>query len=336
MLKWQKRTNKLHMNTTFLIGNGFDIALGLNTCYSAFHEYYTNLPSSRDCIDKLKTNIRQNLETWADFEKKFGEYTANMESITEFDMVYEDILEHMNTFIKREYQNFLSASKEKTFDITTIIQHFHIPYQFVRMRLALQRIFSSHANSDINIINFNYTPTIDKLIEEIRESKEYKSNNNVRFQPPLHIHGKLDQPLLFGLNDKNQIANSKFQEEDQIVNDVVKPVFNNRLGSDIPSKCKEIIKNSRLICIYGMSLGETDACWWNLIGKCINENSNLVVILFYWDKKEFIPLYEKNKMRHEDSIKDWFMQKIGIQKGSSPENRIFVGYKTELFQNILK
>lgn len=324
------------MNTTFLIGNGFDIALGLKTRYTDFHKYYIDQPSKHKSIEKLKQELRENMETWADFEKQFGIYTKNLNDIIEFDTAHEDILENMNTYIKDEYQKFVVASKGQSFDISAMIQYFHVPYQFVRMKLVLQRLFSSHTNSDVSIINFNYTPTIDEIVKTIKDSKEYKSNNNIKINTPLHIHGELDSYLLFGVNDKSQISNSNFQENALIVNDIVKPIFNDRLGSGISNRCRSIMKNSRLICIYGMSLGETDACWWELIGDCIKENSNVVVILFYWDNKEFSPLYEKNKMRHEDGIKEWLRQKLGIQKGSSLEDQIFVGYKTNLFQNMMK
>ena len=48
------------MRITFLIGNGFDLNLGLKTRYTDFSPYYCDMPSP----------------LWADFEKALGECTS--------------------------------------------------------------------------------------------------------------------------------------------------------------------------------------------------------------------------------------------------------------------
>lgn len=45
------------MNILFLIGNGFDINLGMQTRYTDFYKYYATVPTSKDSILKLKKEI---------------------------------------------------------------------------------------------------------------------------------------------------------------------------------------------------------------------------------------------------------------------------------------
>ena len=64
------------MNITFLIGNGFDVNLGLKTQYTDFYPTYLEANKSlpdESCIKKFCKQIEGNYETWSDFEKEFGQ-----------------------------------------------------------------------------------------------------------------------------------------------------------------------------------------------------------------------------------------------------------------------
>ena len=62
------------MNVTFLIGNGFDLGIGLKTAYSDFYDVYCH-PLDRDGmqIRRFKSDLLTNYENWSDFEMAFGE-----------------------------------------------------------------------------------------------------------------------------------------------------------------------------------------------------------------------------------------------------------------------
>ena len=65
---------------TYMIGNGFDINLGLKTTYSDFRESYLITESKNEQIDAFKSLIRKEIKgdpaTWADAEMAFGKLTA--------------------------------------------------------------------------------------------------------------------------------------------------------------------------------------------------------------------------------------------------------------------
>ena len=60
------------MNIVYLIGNGFDINIGLKTRYKDFYDYYLALDSSGDNehVKKLKEHLKETLSTddkyWSD------------------------------------------------------------------------------------------------------------------------------------------------------------------------------------------------------------------------------------------------------------------------------
>lgn len=57
------------MNITFLIGNGFDINLGLKTRYTDFYPYYL----SQNHDDIISKAIANDYDRWADLELALGQ-----------------------------------------------------------------------------------------------------------------------------------------------------------------------------------------------------------------------------------------------------------------------
>ena len=64
------------LNITFLIGNGFDINLGMATKYSDFVQKYKIIKDSdSELLKKFKNDISRNEQNWAFAELEFGKYT---------------------------------------------------------------------------------------------------------------------------------------------------------------------------------------------------------------------------------------------------------------------
>ena len=59
------------MKITYLIGNGFDLGIGLSTGYQSFITWYLNQPSENKEVDWLKGRINKSLEQWSDAELAF-------------------------------------------------------------------------------------------------------------------------------------------------------------------------------------------------------------------------------------------------------------------------
>lgn len=60
------------MNVTLILGNGFDLNMGLPTSYSDFYKYYLQVDSPKS-TNLIKQEIGEKPRNWADLEKSLGE-----------------------------------------------------------------------------------------------------------------------------------------------------------------------------------------------------------------------------------------------------------------------
>ena len=101
------------MKITFLIGNGFDLNLGLRTTYKAFYKNYI------ESLDRKTVNnnilykyISQDIEDWVDFETRLGLFTFPRESNEKKNLIKQAKgLSNDNNYIENEVDTEISAEK---------------------------------------------------------------------------------------------------------------------------------------------------------------------------------------------------------------------------------
>ena len=73
------------LNITVLVGNGFDLSAGLETSTTRFMSTFAKARSDDDGpVGRLARRVIEDKpDKWADFEKKLGEYTSELESSEE-------------------------------------------------------------------------------------------------------------------------------------------------------------------------------------------------------------------------------------------------------------
>lgn len=316
-------------NILFILGNGFDISLGLETSYSKFYEHYKKLPTTNKTIKALRDSIEKHTDNWSDFEKAFGEYTVNLKNQTEYDILHDDIMEELNRFITNEETIFQSKSYTGSEKLFSDLDN---PYQYLRQVRQFNDIYKAN-NKATNIVSFNYTNTLESLCAEKNKLSVQNYIKSIE-----HIHNTLDKGLLFGVNDASQIKNIEFHSNNTICRELIKPNFNKSLGHGTDTVFKELINSASIICIFGSSLGETDTIWWELIAECLWQQQCRLII-FHWDGKEYTPTQNRLRIREELKIKDHFI-KIAATNNShfdieNVRDRIFIGYNTKMFQNIV-
>jgi hypothetical protein len=101
------------MNILYIIGNGFDINLGLKTKYSDFYKYYQSQFSKDQLVNKLKNEIAVGIDNWSDLEVAFGKYMVNINDREEFDMVYDDIVINLGEYLENEEKEFDFSKVDK-------------------------------------------------------------------------------------------------------------------------------------------------------------------------------------------------------------------------------
>lgn len=326
------------MNITFLIGNGFDLNLGLKTTYADFINYYEHTRGKTKHLDNFREHILKNEKLWSNTEIALGEFTKEFEvgGGMEFSECHNDMCEHLIQYLKAEesrvsYEKNASKICDAFKNILNPEEHF--PMQ---EKNAIRTVFNRYKNTDydFNFICFNYTPTLDKCIEIVNGSEVLGKHiyGNMTFNNTIkqlcHVHGTLEKDLIFAVNDESQIAKPEifdFEEGEICKHLLIKQQANESYQENTDTIAYDIIKNSQIIYIYGMSLGKTDALWWNRICEWLNGNydRHLIIHMFNMSIKKPYPLnfqIDENKKKKEILSFSAFDKKIA----SSLMNRIHI------------
>ena len=276
------------MNTTYIIGNGFDMNLGLKTRYQDFYDYYQNQSSPSEEVKQLKANIDRNKENWADLELALGEYTPNFKDPNSAIDVMVDLCKHLTEYLKLQ-SRFIPQSNEKIKE--EMLRCLANPNEFFLPadQEQIQSYYSNSllAHSKITILSLNYTPSIERILD-------YKGNQPIsidsndswlgygtKVHPVLHPHHTLNGTIIVGLNDESQIANQTLLGDEKFKEYFIKPACNKMLSFRTEDQCSDVINNSDLFVVFGSSLGATDKLWWQKIANRMVNSDSLLLLFIY-------------------------------------------------------
>lgn len=328
------------MQILYLIGNGFDISLGLETRYTDFCTFYQKIETQKTVLQKLKNNIKFGVETWADLELRLGEYTDDLKSYEEFTEIYDDLLEKFGDYLQDTEDsvdwNLLNAEKFK--------QYLCNPERSLMQReineiTAFKDNFAKNV-WNIDIITFNYTRTIEKILDEkftdVVLGSHHTTVNNILLRKVLHIHGDLSNMVL-GVNDKSQIKNKEFHTNSKLIKAFIKEYNNRRQGHTVDEILAKKISQSDIICIFGSSLGETDKIWWQKIGQHLLEAPESILIIY-----TFVEITPKRAIHKkgdfEDDLRERFYQLANVNEKEQEGvgDRIYIRANTNMFSALIK
>lgn len=319
------------MNIVYLIGNGFDINLGLKTRYLDFFEYYKSTPSKNDLIRQLKQSMAEDIENWSDMELALGRYTLNLKNAEEFNIVFDDLEDSLADYLE-EVEKKLDI---KTIDRTKFYEHLVFPEDFLTLA-DRNKVHAFKQNWkgyvwNISIITFNYTRSLEKILENESERLILSLREHDTYVNPVeHIHGFTDDRMVLGVNDISQIGNEEFRDNPDIIESLIKTSCNQAQKHLIDNSCKDILSKANLICIFGSSIGQTDRFWWELIGKRLIKDIKVVIFV-----KDGTIVKRRNQRigMIERKVKSQFYERAGIQSDKTHlvENNLFIGIDTEFF-----
>lgn len=333
------------MKIAYLIGNGLDIKIGLHTSYEDFYNYYLASDSNNQnnveesVITKLKADIKKNrYSIWADFEKGLGDFLGKVETKEESILLYRNLKEKFMDFLSLEEDSY-----EFTEQSQLLYPYFFKPEIFLRgnEEIGVKSYISTMPSGGIeeNIITFNYTTILEKLLQFNGKKKILNEKNPSDYIGSIvHVHGDLiNDDIIFGVNDKSQInKNSKLLNERSAINRFVKSECDRTYGMGIQDTCDNIISNANLICTFGLSLGITDKRWWNNIYNWLRNKSNAILIINTYNK--YLISHNINKgPEYEDvinEVKDNFFINSDHSVDMNDNNlrkRIYVSIRGDLF-----
>lgn len=98
---------------------------------------------------------------------------------------------------------------------------------------------------------------------------------------PIHIHGNVNS-IILGLNDESQIKNESLQSNSELTSCIIKKNVNDALGELRIESVKQTMEKSKYICVFGMSIGDTDNMWWvSIIEWLLNDDTRKLVLFVY-------------------------------------------------------
>lgn len=284
------------MNVTFLIGNGFDLNLGLDTRYTDFiEEYIEEKPLDTEIIKNFKKDLKEDKEKanlWSNAELAMGQYSIKVaerykqRAAEIYCDLHDDFCEKLAQYLQDEQQRIeIPDLKEKFIkSFSNILKGFS-----TEQTNQLNYLIRKGQADYYNFIIYNYTTIIDDLIVDNRKigahTHIFPNGSSATYSDTIidliHVHGTTTEAMVLGVNDITQIGAPQIfdGQPDELKNTFLKKEFNAMVEEGTFEKTQTILGKSNLIYIYGMSLGETDKIWWQQIYQLLQKNSSLRVII---------------------------------------------------------
>lgn len=284
------------MNTLFILGNGFDLGLGLKTSYSDYiksQEFDLLTKSNSSCRGIANWLLEQNNHNqWFDLETSIGDYYNRGDifiDVNESIEVYSGILNSVNDFILRIVNN----SVVKYIDERTknLIEHFGNQLM---------------AHNQFLIYTYNYTGEIvlKKLIlDHIKKKNRLLASNIESKMPIISLHGNVSEK--FNPKDPNIVLGTKASYIQNDKAGFVKKT-NQKSAVDLFNDT-EFDKYNRFV-IYGHSLGIMDSPDFESLFQYMVYNKDKVINIFTEEinseRERMNTRFAKLANRTEDEVKN--------------------------------
>ena len=353
-------------SVTFLIGNGFDIKVGLKTRYTDFYPIYIKDYNSeeikdRTIIEKFKKQIlatqAENWKDWKDFEIGMGQQSKCFDGenpADDFIKCFSNFAVCFNNYLNKECKKIDWDAVDQTLCNKFILSITHF-YEYTKSVLSntISDLFhhSGSEPAEINFIQFNYTNAFDELVKKSNLSQQLSAelgrlNSLNTLGLNLHVHGKMNDYPTIGVNDESQIENETIRNDPRVRQEFVKPNYLDLLESDNVNKniartdAISVINESNLICSFGVSIGASDKYWWEKIGKWLTNTSGVFVIFDICDDGEDdginpddVFVHRRRLSERKKEITDRFMSLANINSEwlNKNPNKIIVELNSDLF-----
>jgi hypothetical protein len=333
------------MQITFIVGNGFDLNLGLETNYSDFlAEYQRPKDTDSALIKKFKQDILQDQKLWASAEYAFGQYTKRFReegyNAAEFIECYVDFCSALGSYLLGQEQrlNYTELKATLTNGFVDSIRNFLVGHKDSQKQIIQKSYALARGGFNFRFLCFNYTVTLDLMIDFVSKSPDVLGKRTVNgittandIKPAIHVHGYTDRDMVLGVNDISQIADSTLFDEfsPEHLNQLIKIKANEMNEGNTDQNAEALLKNSDLIYVYGMSFGDTDALWWKRICEVMKERQSVHLLLHCYDVPTderlaiTYQLYAAQKkqefLRHcpfDDATKENLAQRIHISRSN--------------------
>lgn len=322
------------MYITFLIGNGFDLNLGLKTKYKDFLEVYTSESNSAEAennsiLSYFKKEISENEDLWSDAELAFGQLTNKFKSdnknAEDFSECHEDFCVNLAKYLidQENRINFDNHKEITSKALYSALQNYLNYFREVEKEQIKSSYFNIEEGFVYNFINFNYTKTLNQCILAMKNSgtdlgkRIFRGNTSHTngLGNIINVHGTVSRDMVFGVGDKSQIAMPSLFDgySNEYINQIIKSEIDKDNKENTYKKAFNVLGNSKLIYIYGMSIGETDKLWWDKICTLMHNDKNLNIIIHMFDTPKNM-LIRRKYTTFENQVRERFLSFSNLDK----------------------
>ena len=301
-----------------MIGNGFDLNCGLRSDFVNVCKAYVNTDSENSTIKQFKIAINKDIETWGDFEMTMAEYASALQNENELLICVRDFKKFLNRYLIKEQGDFyrrLIGKKEIEDAVNTEMAN-SIKEFYTGITNSITYKMRSKGVGSIEAISYNYTDVFDGLLRKV-----------LPYSPDIiHIHGSVSSmyaDIVLGIDNTNQLK-VNYELSNSGVRGFVKPVFNNQYDAERVERARELLKNAGIICIYGMSLGESDLTWRNLLFDLLDNEHDLHVFIYQYDLVGMTGLTADERLDVDEQRKRKLFDAWGVQHKEYYMDRIHI------------
>lgn len=283
-------SNVYKTNATIFLGNGFDLNLGAKTGFPDFADYYLNKTKSSmdsEVLHRFKNAIKREMKnaTWSQVEQFIGEFSSQALVLNDYIECLCDLTIHLSDYLEEIEKHFeLSEGKLET------LAKFGTRLD-LDLAEKLGKRFGDRTFINTNFINFNYTSFLATILENINVI-----DNRLNFHRNINIYGTVGTPMIMGVDNISQIRKNTLLRNEEDSLDFVKPLCNLHMNPERVESAKETVRESDIICIYGMSMGDSDAYWWKEIYRTMTNKTSVELYIHTYDsdpKHRAFPRYSR-------------------------------------------
>ncbi len=304
-------------NSTLIIGNGFDKNCGLKTGYKDVYDLYVKTPSSDSVISEFKKNIGDSYENWSDFELGMASYAKTLESEEQFIECLYDFNSFMHQYLKGIESGFVNSWNNLAYRNDVEIE---FAQSFETMGRGVTHNLDNLLNTlgipdieSLGIITFNYTEIFDKLLQ-------YRFSGFVH-NNPIHVHGILGDDPILGVDRENQL-DVKFEITDRVRRSFIKPIFNQEYDAERVRDARKLIEMSRVVFVFGASLGKSDLSWRELLGEWLTKDKEHHLIIYDYENSKQIFLTASERLNYEFEQKRILLNSWSIENEGDILNQL--------------
>lgn len=316
------------MSTLFLIGNGFDLNCGMKTSYRSVYEKYIEEASTTKCISEFKGILQKDIDNWGDFEMAMAGYAGCLNNEEEFLECVRDFAVYMERYLLEEVNTFNELINDKEV-YTKVMEEINnsLSNFYKGISHNVDRTMSNRSASYINemyAVNFNYTDVFDEFF------MEHINGHAGNVEKIVHIHGELGDGPVFGVDNVEQIK-ADFQLSRKGKRGFVKPIFNEQYDQHRVEIAQKMINNVNTICVYGMSLGESDLSWRNTILQWLKNDKFNHLFIYRYTLSNVENKTVAEKLDIEETEKENLLDEWGVDDKESIIDRIHIPCGKNIF-----